>query len=358
MGIIGLSEFLRQNNVQKKTAHLSELRTKFGVDMCNFMYKYKYVGGTKAVIYNVCRLIMCVRKHGGCATLIFDGAYGAEKVDEVNRRRQNRKNIEERRDKTKRAYETYRNNPLDEESKKILKELRETQTIKDNFAEDPDKVDLNFVWKKLEAMSKSLVKLTDEDFTAVKDMLKVFGIEYVEALVECDHAAKYLYDKQEICGIFTQDSDTIAYGIHWITDLDYNTGIVSYYDADDVLDKMDMTKEEFMDFCILCGCDYNKRLVKIGPCSAFKLIHEFHSIERIIEEKHIDASVLNYELVRNYFTGKLCKSCTIPHWWPVKINSRAVNEEMNKYGAFCDTKKLSDIWKTAEITLVDSEENE
>lgn len=47
-----------------------------------------------------------------------------------------------------------------------------------------------------------------------------------------------------------------------------------------------MTMEQFVDLCILLGCDYTDKIRGVGPKSAFKLMQEHGSIEEII--KHLD----------------------------------------------------------------------
>lgn len=49
-----------------------------------------------------------------------------------------------------------------------------------------------------------------------------------------------------------------------------------------VLSGMALTYEEFVDLCILCGCDYCSTIRGIGPKTALKLIREFSTIERVI----------------------------------------------------------------------------
>ncbi len=41
--------------------------------------------------------------------------------------------------------------------------------------------------------------------------------------------------------------------------------------------------EEFVDFCILCGCDYLPTIQGLGPGNALKLIREHKTLEKIIE---------------------------------------------------------------------------
>lgn len=41
-------------------------------------------------------------------------------------------------------------------------------------------------------------------------------------------------------------------------------------------------QDEFIDICILCGCDYCGTIRGIGPKSAFKLIMEHRTLEKAI----------------------------------------------------------------------------
>lgn len=51
-----------------------------------------------------------------------------------------------------------------------------------------------------------------------------------------------------------------------------------------VLEGFGMSQEEFIDLCILCGCDYTTNIPGIGPITAFKLVEDFKTIENIIEK--------------------------------------------------------------------------
>ncbi len=44
-----------------------------------------------------------------------------------------------------------------------------------------------------------------------------------------------------------------------------------------------MNHEEFVDLCILCGCDYCDSIDGIGPITAFKLIQKHRSLEKVIQ---------------------------------------------------------------------------
>lgn len=44
-----------------------------------------------------------------------------------------------------------------------------------------------------------------------------------------------------------------------------------------------LTDDEFIDLCILCGCDYASKIEGIGPVKAYKFIKQYGSIENIID---------------------------------------------------------------------------
>jgi flap endonuclease-1 len=47
---------------------------------------------------------------------------------------------------------------------------------------------------------------------------------------------------------------------------------VTQIELSEVLSGFDMNMTEFIDLCILCGCDYSQSIGNIGPVTAFKLM--------------------------------------------------------------------------------------
>jgi flap endonuclease-1 len=63
-------------------------------------------------------------------------------------------------------------------------------------------------------------------------------------------------------------------------------------DLEKVLRGLDLTYEQFVDLCILCGCDYCSSIKKVGAKTALKYIKQFGSLERVVDylrrEKNIE----------------------------------------------------------------------
>jgi 5'-3' exonuclease len=51
----------------------------------------------------------------------------------------------------------------------------------------------------------------------------------------------------------------------------------------EILSKLEMTYEMFLDMCIMFGTDYNENVSGVGPVSAFNFISDYGSIEKVEE---------------------------------------------------------------------------
>jgi 5'-3' exonuclease len=70
----------------------------------------------------------------------------------------------------------------------------------------------------------------------------------------------------------------------------------------ELLDSLKFTYEQFLDFCIMCGTDYNVNLPKIGPERAFRYISEHKSIDAL--ELH-NIYLLKHIRVRELFRNEI-----------------------------------------------------
>ena len=65
---------------------------------------------------------------------------------------------------------------------------------------------------------------------------------------------------------------------------------------EEMIKELELTYDEFVDLCILCGCDYTDSIEGVGPITAYKFIKEFKTIEKVIE--HVKYSK-KYDFWRN-----------------------------------------------------------
>ena len=81
-----------------------------------------------------------------------------------------------------------------------------------------------------------------------------------------------------------------------------------------VLEGFDFTMDQFIDLCILLGCDYCESIRGIGPKRAFKLIKKHKTIEKILEnidlKKYILPDPFPYQDAREMFKTAEVVDCS------------------------------------------------
>ena len=139
-------------------------------------------------------------------------------------------------------------------------------------------------------LEKSALRLTSEMVNEVKRLLNLMGISYIHPDVgEGEAYASELCRMGYVDYVLTEDMDTMAYACpklirNCIDKSLKRKDIVSIFDYKKIITDIELTHEQFLDFCILCGCDYCPVIPRIGEATAMKLIKTHGTIEEIIEK--------------------------------------------------------------------------
>ena len=100
--------------------------------------------------------------------------------------------------------------------------------------------------------------------------------------------------------VLSEDTDILAYECPiFLSKLNISDETVVSIKYNDCINELELTSDQFLDLCIMCGTDYNKNIPRIGSKKAFKLIKQYGSIEGL--PKEIDTDILKYERVRQLF---------------------------------------------------------
>ena len=137
-------------------------------------------------------------------------------------------------------------------------------------------------------LEKSTLRLTKDMIDNVKKLLDLMGISYIHMDVgEGEAIAAELCRIGYVDYVLTEDMDTLVYGspklIRNCLDKSLKRkDIVSIIDYNEMIKGFEMTDEQFVKFCILCGCDYCANVPKVGNTTALKMIKKHNNIEDII----------------------------------------------------------------------------
>ena len=189
-----------------------------------------------------------------------------------------------------------------ERREKAQKELE--KAIEEGNEEDIDK------------FSKRTVRMEPEQVEECQKLLTLLGIPFVNAPCEAEAECAALCKAGLVDAIATEDMDSLVFGTPiLLRHLSYSQKgdqEIIQIDHRIMMEKCGLTNDQFIDFCILCGCDYCETIKGIGQKTAYSLIQEHKNIEGII--KHIDTKKYqipdnwNYEQARELFKNHPVKT--------------------------------------------------
>ncbi|KAB8068418.1 flap endonuclease 1 [Aspergillus leporis] len=143
----------------------------------------------------------------------------------------------------------------------------------------------------VEKFSRRTVRVTREHNEECKKLLKLMGIPYIDAPTEAEAQCAVLARAGKVYAAASEDMDTLCFEapilLRHLTFSEQRKEPIQEIHLNRALEGLDMDRKQFIDLCILLGCDYLEPIPKVGPNTALKLIREFGSIEKVIE--HIES---------------------------------------------------------------------
>jgi flap endonuclease-1 len=139
----------------------------------------------------------------------------------------------------------------------------------------------------IEKFSKRTVKVTKQHNDDCKKLLKLMGVPVVEASSEAEAQCAALCQSGKVYAVASEDMDSLTFGatkfLRHLMDPSSRKIPVMEFDVAKVLEELELNMDQFIDLCILSGCDYCESIRGIGGLTALKLIRQHGSIEKIVE---------------------------------------------------------------------------
>ncbi len=119
-----------------------------------------------------------------------------------------------------------------------------------------------------------------EVFTEVMKLCALMGVTVVQAPSEAEAQAAHIHGVDIVA---TEDMDALAFGAKYmVRGLDTAAKSLMLIDTSILLAELGLSREQFVDLCILLGTDYTTTLPRIGYKLALALIKKYKNIEAII----------------------------------------------------------------------------
>jgi flap endonuclease-1 len=144
----------------------------------------------------------------------------------------------------------------------------------------------------VEKYGKRTIKVTPQHNEECKRLLRLMGVPVVEAPCEAEASCAALAKAGLVYAAASEDMDTLTFGTprlarNLMKPASADAPILEF-DYAAALRGLGLSAEQFVDLCILCGCDYTDAIRGIGPVTALKLVREHGNIEGVLA--HLAAS--------------------------------------------------------------------
>jgi len=238
MGIRHLNRFLREQCKDEiHVTPLSELSgKKIAIDISIYMYKFASEG---VLLENMYLMLGMFRYYNIIPVFIFDGKPPAEKMELLQKRREDKMDARNKYDK---LNESLKLNP------------------------DMDTSEKQEIANTMDMLKRTFIYISKQQIQNVKELIRAYGATYYDAPGEADELCALLVVKKKAWACMSEDMDMFVYGcpriIKYLSLLNHT---VVLYDLVEILNKLGITQPQLREICVLSGTDYNMSSDKCAP---------------------------------------------------------------------------------------------
>ena len=267
MGIKGLAEFLRKKCplafVPTELAQYRGLRV--AIDVPIYAYKYAFYKTAPSDVDTILNGFLrqhkaWTQRYGMTCIFVFDGPAVAAKRAE-----------HERRDKARTSMK--------------LKQQADLQELKEEAADHMEKgnnFELMSVHLQMEAVQRRATTVTVTEYECLKELFTEKNIPFFIGEGDAEKKCASLCLSGEADVVATEDYDVLVCGAPRV--LRNVTKSPEEVHLQTVLDSLQFTQEQFIQFCVLCGSDFTTYLPNVGPAAAYKAIQTYGTIDEFFEK--------------------------------------------------------------------------
>lgn len=266
MGIKRLNKYLSDINAVKiydiNKYFLSYQNSVIAIDVMLYAHKYKF--SCDNIFSAFINQIIHFLQNKIIPLYIIDGKAPSEKNDIINLRNNRKKKINEK-----------------------------IEFLKNQLKNDL--LDKNLIIQKINKLNKVNYNLDANFLNILIQLFDIFNVPYIRADSEADILISDLYKKDLIKLCLSEDTDLLTFGCKKVIKI-YKKKIYEY-DLDFILQKIDINYNQFIEICILFGCDYLKSNIKLN---VFEIIDSYKKnlIFTNLSQKYME----KFEITKNIYT--------------------------------------------------------
>ena len=132
---------------------------------------------------------------------------------------------------------------------------------------------------------KRSVSISKEQMDQCRELLRTMGIPFIDANEEADSLLSQLCKNGIVDAVLTEDMDILTFGSpKIIRNLTTSKKIPLEIELNKVLMTLQITYEQFIELCILFGCDYCPNILDVKPSEIYTIYMKHKNIESTLNE--------------------------------------------------------------------------
>lgn len=144
----------------------------------------------------------------------------------------------------------------------------------------------------IEKYNKQSIRLNKDIINDIKLLLHNMGVSYIESNGEAEALASELCNQGFVKYVISEDMDCLPFGAcnlvrNCIDRSVKMTDSITIFNLEKTIQSLGITKDQFIELCILCGCDYCKNIPRVGSITAYKIIKNHGTIENYLKNSNI-----------------------------------------------------------------------
>lgn len=151
--------------------------------------------------------------------------------------------------------------------------------------------------QKLAQLVKRDIRISSQEIQDVVTLFDMLGCLYFQAPYEADFTLADLCKSGVIDAVVSEDKDMLTHGVPYLISglIDATcrrTGQVVLYNLKTILSVSKLSFEQFVDYCILLGCDYCGTITGVAAAKGYHYIKQYGSMDGIIAA--INGNMMRY----------------------------------------------------------------
>ncbi|XP_071404766.1 DNA excision repair protein ERCC-5 [Pithys albifrons albifrons] len=144
----------------------------------------------------------------------------------------------------------------------------------------------NMLQSQKQQQERVAASVTGQMFLESQELLRLFGIPYIEAPMEAEAQCAILDLTDQTSGTITDDSDVWLFGArHVYKNFFSQNKYVEYYQYIDLQNELGLDRSKLINLAYLLGSDYTEGIPNVGFVTAMEILNEFpgHGLEPLLK---------------------------------------------------------------------------